>query len=145
MSVYLRSTYLKAITIALIALSCTACSSKFPLRSQIEGIGPIQLSQSNSNILANQFLADEANASPALWRFLKSKGSPDAVELNKKFLSSYRGHIYYLSDGDAYLFEDDGDDWEIIGPGKIPNSIARELHGIKNFQGQAPLALGPNP
>jgi len=129
----------------ILVLISSGCSSQLPLRSQIEGLGPIQLSRNNSEVLPNRFLSEEANASPRLWRFLKSTGSPDAVELKKGFLSSYRGHIYYLAQNKAYLLQERGNDWEIIGPGAIPQVIANGLRDIENLDLQAPLSLASTP
>lgn len=99
------------------------------------------LSQRNPYIAGNLFVAREMEHSRVFEGFIRNRGTPDAVEVKEGYLRPLRVYLFYLTEGEAYLFEERSGDWIVRGPEHIPPQMMRSFLNIQPSGGAAPLAF----
>ncbi len=111
----------------------SGCFSSSPnhLRKDLANSGPLLLNRDNPYIAANMFLANEVSLSPMMDGFIKHRGAPDAVQIDDHWLRPLRIYFFYLSDQEAYLFEDAEQGWIIRGPQNIPDNVMSKFDGVE--------------
>jgi len=81
-------------------------------------------------------LAKEIEFNPTLKGFLKIKGKPDALEVEKTVFAPYFMYFYYPSQKERYVLEERNGDWVIRGPEVMDKDALQSL-------GKMPLVLSP--
>jgi hypothetical protein len=131
-------TYLKKSLLILLAtslLSLTACSSHsaFPFNpyiSRLKNRGPVPLSGDNPYLAANSLLINESNRSEELKGFIKQRGGPNALQVEKSSFGLVAIELYYMDKREYYKLDDVDNTWLITGPFKLDKSKLETLKPI---------------
>lgn len=127
-------------TVVLLATGCARHAALY-LRQELANQGPVPLSQRNPYIAGNLFIAREMQHSNVFDGFIRNRGTPDAVEVKEGYFRPLRVYLFYLTEGEAYLFEESSGDWLVRGPEHIPAQMMRSFLNIQPSGGSAPLAV----
>jgi len=125
-------------------LLLSACASKSPssLQDSLENRGPIALSDQNPYLAGNVLLSERAGRSEVLTGFLKFRGAPPAIEVERDFMAAARLKLYYPDAGEVYTVDQAGDDVVINGPQRISGQAQAALLELTRSNGKPPMLLG---
>jgi len=141
--IILRRMFPRLILVFAFFASCTF-SSQNSLRDGLINQGPQPISESNPYLTANAFLGREAELSPLLLGFLECRGTPDLIEVTKRFLSPFSIRCIYLDSDESYFIEGESPDWLIRGPENISEHDIPDFHQFPRTSGKAPLVSKKN-
>ncbi|MBP9838057.1 MAG: hypothetical protein KBC84_05030 [Proteobacteria bacterium] len=111
---------------------------EFALRSELANQGIMPLSSDNPYLAGNLFVAKEIDNSNNFKGFIHHRGTPDAVEIKKDLLQSYKVYLYYLKESEIYVMEQT-QDWLIKGPAKISPQLMQSFFSTNPSGQKAPL------
>jgi hypothetical protein len=117
-------------------LACALNLQPAMLIDRIKNRGPVAISSSNPYIAANQYLEHQRETSITVAQFLKSRGAPAAIELQKPLFEILETYLYYPENGEYYIVTETQDDWSIDGPKRIS---AKKLRQIEEVVGPIPI------
>lgn len=142
---------LRAIELAALAwlAGITGCAERLTMDSglvrRLNNRGPVILSPDNPYIAGNLLLAKEMEKSEELRGFVKHRGAPAALEVEKTTFAPLIMSLYYPEKGERYVAEqtDDGG-WFIKGPEAIEQAKLAEVQSAAApSTGSQPIALPP--
>ena len=111
----------------MLALVLGGCSSTVVGRDNLVNRGPVIVSKSNPYLASNMLLKKETELSPTLKGFLKIKGTPEALEVEKEILEPYYMYLYYPSQKEKYVVEEINGDWVIRGPEVLAKGVLSNM------------------
>jgi hypothetical protein len=140
-----RGLGLLPLTIVLFVLTgCISTRTDNAFLLSLKNRGAVPLSSSNPFLAGNILLSKEMNRSPDLYGFVQSRGTPQALEVSKKWSGPATLQLYYLDKNEYYTAEESGSTWIVNGPQKIPLQGVALLKSLTEF-GQKNAALELNP
>lgn len=114
--------------LTLILLSgCASLQSSAVGRDNLVNRGPVVVSATNPYLASNMLLAKETELSPTLRGFLKIKGKPEILAIQKEIFQPYFIYFYYPSQKERYVLEEINGDWVIRGPEVLASDSLRTL------------------
>jgi hypothetical protein len=123
----------KVVLITLATLGIIACSSNMQpgmLIDRIKNRGPINISTSNPYLVANQYLDYQRKHSVDIQQFLKSRGAPAALEIQKPIFEDAQIFLYYPENGQYYVLTEGAEHWAIAGPYKLSGRKMYQVHDV---------------
>lgn len=140
---YLRH-HLSALTLLFaILFNTSGCSTDRHTSPSLANQGILSLSSSNAYLGSNLFLAQQAEYSPILYKFLKARGGPVALELIDQSFSSPRLLLYYPREREVYAADlekqKDRLEWIVRGPFAIHRSDFSQLTRMESSFNAEPL------
>lgn len=135
-----------AIILVLSVIIFSACSRK--TKYDLPGFtnqGILPLSTRDAYNGANIFIAQEMEKSPYLYRFIESRGAPDAIEVISKRFEDSKVLLYYAIDREVYSMvaddEKDSRQWIVRGPFQMNWKDIRELSRLNRDKSDQPLLM----
>lgn len=117
------------------------------LISRLNNRGPVALSSDNPYLAANLLISREMEDSTELQGFIKHRGAPAALELEKDFLSPLLLHFYYPENKELYSLEKLEDTWVIRGPFEMSRdkfkAVAKLIRTMPGGSGREPALNFP--
>jgi hypothetical protein len=86
---------------------------------RLKNRGPVPLSSDNPFLAANLLIAKEMEKSPEVAGFVKHRGAPAALEVEKGIFSGLVLHFFYPENREQFTFEQVDNGWFIRGPETI--------------------------
>lgn len=122
--------------------ACARPSNNFPT---LANTGVLPLSTNNPYVGANLYISDEMARSDYLYRFLKSRGAPTAIEVIQDSFNPTRVLMFYPSDREVYaadvVVRDRSHQWIIKGPYGIERQDYRSLAALEGSMQGDPILL----
>lgn len=119
------------IFILLFLSSCLIIKPQDPaytsLVSRLKTKGIVTLSPDNPYIASNLLIAKEINSSKELEGFIKHKGIPNLIEVDKKFFQTLKYKFFYPHEKIYYNLEFTNNVWIISGPEQITMEQNRQI------------------
>lgn len=109
---------------------CASLQSSAIGRDNLANRGPVVVSTSNPYLASNMLLAKETELNPTLRGFLKIKGKPEILEVEKELFKPYFIYFYYPSQKERYVLEESNGDWVIRGPEVLASDNLKSLTNI---------------
>jgi hypothetical protein len=127
----------------IVGTGCISTRADNAFLSSLKNRGAVPLSSTNPFLAGNILLAKEMDRSNDLNGFIKSRGTPQALEVSKSWSGPATIQLYYLDRNEYYTAEESGSNWIINGPSRIPPKGVDLLQTLTEF-GQKPAALELN-
>ncbi len=151
--------YLLQSGLALIAATLVGCSTPSfkvhdGLINRLNNRGPVALSSENPYLAANLLVSREMKKSPEIGGFVRHRGAPSAIEVQKEYFSPLLLQFYYPETREYFSLEDADGTWIIRGPIVIGREkfkeVARLTRGLSGeplvqFPTEDPLPQGETP
>ncbi len=123
----------------------TGCTASTPINDSLIGRlnnrGPVALSSENPYLAANLLISREME-SEELRGFIKHRGAPAALEVEKKSFNPLILHFYYPENQEYFDLEQIEDGWMIRGPFHIPHDKYKEVSlATRGIRGNPKLVL----
>jgi hypothetical protein len=127
-----RGFFFIVIVISVWAMACAPVKREVPADLADKGIVPV--SGSNPYLASNIFLAQEMERSNNLFRFMQTRGGPDAIKISEHTLKNPTVTLYYGTDQEYFVAEPGGSEelreWMVRGPFQIGRGDYRILQHI---------------
>jgi hypothetical protein len=129
--------------VALVSLCVvTACSAGNPYTfSSLSEEGILLVSSENPYLGSNIFLSNEMEESRYLYKFMKEKGAPQAIELTGHDIDRSELKLFYSGRQEMYTAVPEFDralgtkEWIVRGPYALERSAYRQVSGLPSGQG----------
>jgi hypothetical protein len=128
----LKTQYLKAIT-CLQILTLTACAIELQpalVLDRIKNRGPVGVSITNPYLVANKYLEYQKRNSAEISQFLKRRGYPAALEIQKPLLASSTVYLYYPENGEYFILEQESEQFQVTGPFKLSGRKMQQVREV---------------
>lgn len=151
--------YLLQYGLALVAATLSGCSTPSfkvhdGLINRLNNRGPVALSSENPYLAANLLVTREMKNSPEIQGFVRHRGAPSAIEVQKEYFSPLLLQFYYPETREYFSLEDADGTWIIRGPIVMNREkfkeVARLTRGLSGdplvqFPTEEPLPQGNDP
>jgi len=122
--------------------ACARPTNNFPT---LANTGVLPLSTNNPYVGANLYISDEMAKSDYLYRFLRSRGAPTAIEVIQDSFNPTRVLMFYPSDKEVYAADvvdrNRTHQWIIKGPYGIERQDYRSLAALEGAMQGDPVLL----
>ncbi len=92
------------------------------LFEKLKGQGPVLIDPSNTTVTSTRFFRDTWQASPSVQHLVTSRGTPDAISVEREFLQPNRLKFFYPTAGQVYILDDHEGDWFVTGSEPLANT-----------------------
>ncbi|RMG39712.1 MAG: hypothetical protein D6719_12675, partial [Candidatus Dadabacteria bacterium] len=131
---------LSVLLILLVSCAPRVIRSNAGLINRLKNRGPLALSTQNPYLASNLLIAREMRNSPELAGFIKQRGAPPAIELEKSYFGPLIMHFYYPDSREHFILEDAEGAWIINGPLKLdPEKRVEVIKVVKKGTGTPAL------
>jgi len=144
---YIRPDAILVSALGLLVLWGCSTSSIKPHSGLIERLrnrGPVALSSENPFLAGNLLISKEMENSPEMAGFVRHRGAPSAIEVERDMFSPLRIHFYYPDSREQFTLEDVDGTWVIRGPLVVPRDTMKQIATLtRNQSGEPQLAATP--
>lgn len=146
----LAPTYRQFFYLLVLLIFLTGCSQSLnlnnPYITRLKNRGPVPLSGNNPYLAANALLIREMEHSAELKGFIKHRGGPSAIQVQKDAFSPLQIDLFYSDKREFYSMEQTDNTWLISGPYRIDRNKLQELTPIMIFmeKGKPDLSIETN-
>lgn len=138
-----RSLLSTLVTTLVLTALCSCAKGRVDEYPSLANQGILPLSTTNAYVGSNLFIANEAERSPYLYNFLKSKGGPTAIEIIEPQFGSARILMFYPREREVYAADiKEGEftrQWIIRGPYGIDRKDYRKLGSLESSLNGEPV------
>ena len=128
-----------AVLLVPLLISCSA-GGRAGVVGGLQNRGPVALSDENPYLAGNVLVAEKAKESEIVRGFIKHRGVPPAVEVDKDFMAPARIKFYYPESREAYTLEEVPDGTAVIsGPERMSQAKQKRLIQLTRSLQKAPV------
>ena len=120
------------------AIGCSDSLRTRPLSVRLANRGSYLITDKDPYLAPNLMLDRELGSDPDIRGFLKTKGKPFAIQVQKGFLSPLTVFLYYPEKGETYRLEKGGLLWLISGPEPLEGDELQQILALASTPTELP-------